>query len=1087
MGERGAAAVEALRRLAPKGYAERLLATRGQVGKERRVVTMLFSDVKGSTTMAEQMDPEDWAEIMDGAFEFLIEPIYRYEGTLARLMGDAILAFFGAPIAHEDDPERACRAGLEIVEGVQGYASKLGQERGLSGFNVRVGINTGLVVVGEAGSDLRVEYAAMGDAINLAQRMESAAQAGTVLITEDTHKLIAPLFETEALGRIQVKGRSQPVSTYRLLAVKEVSGKARGIAGLESPLVGREAEFAALQEAVVRLQGGVGGIVTVVGEAGVGKSRLVAELRKQAPPDVQWVEGRCLSYGTSIAYLLWLDVLRDLLSVRAEDPPQAVRETLQERVQALCAEHFDDAYPCLARLMSLPLEAQHEAALRGLEGPKLKAVTFQAVETLIECAARERPVVLVCEDLHWADPTSTELLDQLLGLTDRAPLLVLCVFRPERGHGSWQIRETAAGTYRDHHTDLWLKPLSSAESETLVDNLLRAEDMPSGFHERILRVAEGNPFYVEEVIRSLIDNGAIILDRDSGRWRATLDVADIAIPDTLNGVLMARIDRLQEEAKRVLQMASVIGRIFLYRVLAAIAEEERKLDARLLMLQREEMIRERARMPELEYIFKHELTRQAAYNSLLKKARRTFHGEVAEALERLFPDRIEEQVELLAYHWHGAGVLGKAVPYMLQAGEKAARQSAYQEAVAHYTSALELLGSMPESVERAQQELGVQLGLGMSFTFLKGWGAPEVSQAYARARVLCREMGDPPQMFPVLAGLVGFYDVRGELDTAREIAARLPSLAEQAGDPLLKAAADAVMGYVALHRGELEQAQAHLERMIAFYDPRRHHDALASIAGNDPGVTSLMWSSWVLWLLGYPQRALKRSEQAIDLADEQGQPFNLAFAQGIAGGFLHQFLREPQQAQTWAQQCLDLSTEYGFAMISAPTPCLEGWTLAISGQPAKAVPKMQQGVAAFQATGAATMAPQLFALLAEAHAKVGEMEEAHIVLDQALALVQKHSERYYEAEIHRVKGELLQQQGQETQAEASFRKAIQVARQQRAKSWELRATMSLCRLLQVQGKREEARQLLSEIYGWFTEGFDTPDLKDAKALLEELS
>jgi predicted ATPase len=927
----------------------------------------------------------------------------------------------------------------------------------------------------------------MGDAINLAQRMESAAEPGTVLITEETHKLIAPLFETEALGSIQVKGRTQPVSTYRVLAAKEVSEKARGIAGLESPLVGREAEFAALQEAIERLQAGVGGIVTIVGEAGVGKSRLMAELRRQAPSELQWVEGRSLSYGTSIAYLPWLDVLRKLLGVRPEDSPQAVREALQERVEAVRAKRFDDTYPYLARLMSLPLEAKHEATLRGLEGPKRKAVTFQAVETLIECAASERPFVLVCEDLHWADPTSIELLEQLLGLTERSPLLVTCVFRPHKEHGSWQIRETAARSYGDRHMDLWLNPLSTAESETLVDNLLRAEDIPPRLQERILHAAEGNPFYVEEVIRSLIDSGALVVDRDSGRWRATQDVADIAIPHTLSGVLMARIDRLQEEAKRVLQMASVIGRIFLYRVLAAIAEQERKLEARLVTLQREEMIRERARMPELEYIFKHELTREAAYHSLLRKTRRAFHGDVAEALERLFPDRMEEQVELLAHHWHGAGVLEKAVPYTLQAGEKAARHSAYQEAVGYYTSALELLGSMPDSVERAQLELGAQMGLGMSFTFLKGWGAPEVNQAYDRARTLCREMGHPPQMFPVLAGLVGFYDVRGDLETAREIAARLPGLADQAGDPLLKASAEVGMGYVALHRGEIEQAHAHFERMIAFYDPQQHHDALASIVGNDSGTVSLIWSSLALWLLGYPDQARKRSEQALALAREQAQPLNLAFAQNLAGGLLYAFLREPQQVQAWAGKCLTLSAEYGFAQFYAASSVYDGWALAALGQLQEGFSRMQRGLAAYQATGAALFEPQVLAELAQARALMGEFEEARTLLDQALAVVEQHSERYYEAEIHRVTGELLQHQGHEAQAEASLRTAIQVARQQRAKSWELRATMSLSRLLQQQGKREEARALLSEIYGWFTEGFDTPDLKDAKALLEALS
>jgi len=748
-------AIKALKRLVPQEFAERLLAARGKVGRERRVVTILFSDVKGFTQMAENLDPEEVMEVMDGAFDVLIEPIYRHEGTLVRLMGDAILAFFGAPIAHEDDPERACRAALEIIEGTKAYAARLERERDISGFDVRVGINTGLVVVGEIGSDLRVEYTAMGDAVNLAARMESAAEPGTILITEETHKFIAHLFETEALGPIQVKGKAEPVRVYRVLAPKVAPGKLRGITGLESPLVGRQVEFRALQESVERLRAGVGGIVTVVGEAGLGKSRLVAELRREGqgaggkaqsqPPSLslQWVEGRCLSYGTSIAYLLWLDVLRGLLGMTAEDPPVAVRDALQERVQALCPERFEGVYPYLGWLMSLPLEAKDEATVRDLEGESLKFNTFRAVETLIECAAGDCPLVLVCEDLHWADPTSMELLEQLLALTDRAPLLFIYVFRPETKHGSWRIKEIAARLYRHRHTDLWLDPLSAAESETLVGNLLRVEDLPQALKWRILSHAEGNPLYVEEIIRSLIDSGAIVRDEATGRWQATRDVADIAIPDTLRGVLMARIDRLQEKTKRVLQLAAVVGRIFLYRVLAAIAREERELDEHLLTLQREQMIRERAKLPELEYIFKHALTQEAAYNGLLKKERRVFHRQVAEALEELFPDRIEKQVGLLAHHWERAEEPEKATEYLLRAGDQARMAYAHEEAIDYYQRALVFLREQGEH-ERAARTL-MKLGLVYTAAFEPDKAREVYDEAFTLWKPL-RESRDLPEL-----------------------------------------------------------------------------------------------------------------------------------------------------------------------------------------------------------------------------------------------------------------------------------------------------------------------------------------------------
>jgi ABC-type oligopeptide transport system substrate-binding subunit/class 3 adenylate cyclase len=721
-------ASERLQRLVPKEYAERLLATRGQVSSERRIVSILFSDMKGSTSMAENLDPEEVMEIMDGAFDVLIKPVYRYEGTLARLMGDAVLAFFGAPIAHEDDPERACRAALEIIQGAKQYAQRLEQERGIKGFDVRVGINTGLVVVGEVGSDLRVEYTAMGDAINLAARMEGAAEPGTVLVAETTHKLIAPLFDTQPLGPVELKGKNEPVSTFRVLAPREAPGAVRGIEGLESPLVGREAELTAIREALQRLRAGVGGTATVVGEAGLGKSRLVAEARKPVQmEDMGWVEGRCLSYGTSVAYQLWLDVLRGLLGATAEDAPDSVCDMLQEQVQALCPERHDRVYPYLARLMSLPLPDEIEASLQGVEGERLKADTFAAIETLIQCAANERPLVVVCEDLHWADPTSIDLLERLLACTDHAAVLLVCVFRPDKEHGCWRIKEQAARLYGHSHVDLWLHPLSAADSQALVGNLLDVEDLPSALRDRILHVAEGNPLYVEEIVRSLIDQGAIVHDEATGRWTATQEVADIPIPDTLQGVLLARIDRLQEEAKRVLQMASVIGRIFLYRLLASIAKEETELDAHLLTLHREQMIRTRARIPELEYIFKHELTREAAYNGLLNKERRAFHRQVAEALQALFPKRVEEQVALLAHHWERAGHAEQATEYLLRAGDQARQLYSHQEAIDYYQRALAFLRENGEDERTARTLMKLGLSHHTAFDF------PRARQAFEEA------------------------------------------------------------------------------------------------------------------------------------------------------------------------------------------------------------------------------------------------------------------------------------------------------------------------------------------------------------------
>jgi class 3 adenylate cyclase len=884
-----AALTNALKRLVPTEYAERLLATRGQVQAERRTVTILFCDVKGSTAMAENLDPEDVMEIMDGAFDVLIGPVYRYEGTLARLMGDAVLAFFGAPIAHEDDPERACRAALDIIARAEEYAVRLEHERGMTGFKVRVGIHTGLVVVGEVGSDLRVEYTAMGDAINLAARMESAAEPGTVLISEATHRLIAPLFETEALGPIQVKGKAEPVSVYRVLAPKEEPGKVRGIPGLESPLVGRETEFAALQEALERLQAGVGGIVTIVGEAGIGKSRLVAEVRRvgvihELP--LQWIEGRCLSYGTSVAYLLWLDVLRSVLAISVDDAPAAVRGKLREWVRRLCPEHFGDVYPYLCRLMSLRLEPEFESAIEDRQGEQLKADTFHAVEMLVRCAASQRPLVIVCEDMHWADPTSLELLERLFALTDRVAVLFICAFRPRRDCECWRLKEVAARDYPHRHTDVLLQPLSAAEGEALVRNLLLSACatpdgvavLPKPLGERLVGVTEGNPLYVEEILRGLINQGALV--RGETRAWQLAGAVEVALPDTLQGALLARIDRLQEDTKRVLQLAAVIGRVFLHRVLAAIAEEQRELDRHLITLQREQMIRERARFPELEYVFKHELTREAAYNGLLKRERRVFHQQVAEALERLYPERAEEQVELLAHHWLQAGNRDKAIEYLIRAGDRARRNYACAEAVSLYTQALGLV----EASRRPDST-------GLTAELLERRGqahAARQNMADARGdfyRVLAwsRQAGDKRREAEVLVHLIQPLLVGHQLDEALARAQEAYALASELQDNLLIARSTGALGSAHCVKGELDKAHGYLQAALAAARAPGASDSLG-----DALFYAMMERNWVAdfqGVLALTDEALRFAEKARDPNLACGALFCIALAQCGLGNY----------------------------------------------------------------------------------------------------------------------------------------------------------------------------------------------------------
>jgi len=707
-----------------------LPAAPGQpLASERRVATVLLAQVSGAADLLDELGAERWVEVIKRAFQVLGSEVHRYGGEIEQYRSEGFIAFFGVTAAHEDDAERAVLAALAMRTAMEEYAVETLGRIGLK-LDLSVTIHTGELIAPHVDNARRGrEGTAMGRAIAVVERVEAAvAKPGAVLVTEHTHRLVRPLFEWEPAGETAVPGADKPLALYRPLAHSGIEGKGRGIPGLASPLVGRQAELSALREAVERLSAGIGGIVTLVGEAGIGKSRLVAEVRQlttshrpsvadthHIPRSVQWTEGRCLSYATGVAYHLWLDMLHGLLGVLPDAPPTDVCDALQEWVRSLCPDDYDGVYPFLGRLLSLPLEEHLGAQLRGLGPEGLKAGTYHAVETLFESASRRGAMVLVCEDLHWADPTSLELLARLLRLTDRAPLLLLCVFRPETEHDCWAIKEAAARRYRHRHTELWLEPLSPVESRALVGNLLHVEELPETLRARILERAEGNPFYVEEILRSLLESGTIRRDDAADRWVGTEDADEIALPGTLHGVLMGRIDRLAGETKRVLQIASVIGRVFPRRVLAEVAQDGEELDEHLLTLQRGQMIRERARLLDVEYIFKHVLTQEAAYNSLLSRERRRYHRRTAEALERLYSGRIEEHVGRLAHHWEQAAQPAKAIAYLLRAGDQARLAYANEEAIGYYRRTLALLDDVPVGRDQNAWRLSALRGLGSMY------------------------------------------------------------------------------------------------------------------------------------------------------------------------------------------------------------------------------------------------------------------------------------------------------------------------------------------------------------------------------------
>jgi predicted ATPase len=615
-----------------------------------------------------------------------------------------------------------------------------------------------------------------------------------------------------------------------------------------------------------------------------------------------------------------------------------------------------------------------------------------------------------------------------------------------------------------------------------VQALLAEGEVASDLRQLILDRAAGNPLFLEELTHTLLENGSI--RKQNHTFTLTRPPSQIQVPDTIQGVIAARMDRLEEAMKRILQVASVIGRDFAFRILQAISGMQEELKSHLRNLQGLEFIYEKSLFPELEYIFKHALIQEVAYNSLLLKRRRESHEKIGLAIEDIYAERVEEFYEMLAYHFERAGAPEKAVKYLHLAGQRAVRLLANEEAIAHFNRALELLHALPEGGERDAQELALQLGLFAPLLATRGWAPPELGRACSRALELCRQMGEDPQTFTVLVFLRYYYVCRGENRIGLELAKQAIDLAQRSQDRLQLLGAHCGMGISLMHLGEWQEARMHLEQVIASYDPGQHRD-LALVYGCDLGAYAHSYRAWALWYLGYPDQAVNQIQEAVAFARELNHPFSLGFVL-VNGGEVHACAGDPHTFQRYAEEAMRLSKEGGFFLLQAWATFHLGWARAQQGEVEEGIAQMRQGLEGWRSMGMEVAIPFFLARMAEAYGKAGRAEEGLELAEEALDLVEKTGERAWEAEAYWAKGDLLQSSAKMEAAEACFRQVIQVARRQEAKSWELRATLSLSLLLREQGRSEEARQLLSKIYGWFTEGFDTPDLQEARVLLDAL-
>jgi ABC-type transport system substrate-binding protein/class 3 adenylate cyclase len=735
------------------------------VREERRVITALFADMVGSTALGEQLDPEEVRLVVGDAVARIVGVVDDLGGHVKDLAGDGVLAFFGAPTAAEDDAERAARAALRIVDEIVGYGQEVARAWGVEGLSVRVGIATGPVVVGLIGAGSRVEFAAFGDTVNTAARLQGAATPGTVLVDAPTQRLLRPLFEWGETAQLDLKGKAEPVAAVPLGAAAETDGRAqRGVAGMESELVGRDAELARTREAVEGVLAGAGGILFLTGEPGIGKSRLLVELHgefergRSAGGDKLWLEGRCVSYGESVPYLPFRELIREWLGVGREAPELRARLGLRRALDRLFGDRADELYPYLAALLGLALERDAEARVAGLSPEALQYRTFEVVEHLFERLAESGPLALVVEDLHWADATSVQLVERLLALPERSPMLFVLTQRNEPDHPSWALRERAAREFPHLVRELALEPLSGDAQAELLTALVGHETLPGPLSARLLDQAEGNPFYLEELIRSLVDTGSVV--RDGGGWKFVQEV-DVAIPPTIERVILARVDRLPPDHHEVVTAASALGRRFALPLLEAVLETETDVDAMLHELQRLDLIRAARRWPQPEYRFKHALIQEAAYRTLVTSRRTDLHRRAATWLEERHRTGEHEVLSELAYHWLGAEDEGKAVEYLVRAGDQARAEHALDEAIAHYRRLLPLL---EKRGERQEMALGLfKLGLALHTTLRFA----EANAIYQRAF----ELWEPPDPAEGTATLRVAADVIGrELDPVRSYA-----------------------------------------------------------------------------------------------------------------------------------------------------------------------------------------------------------------------------------------------------------------------------------------------------------------------------
>jgi predicted ATPase/class 3 adenylate cyclase len=1041
---------------------------------ERRQVTVMFSDLVGSTALSARMDPEDLREVISAYQKCVAEIVGRFGGFVAKYMGDGVLVYFGYPQAHEDDAERAVRAGLELVAAVSGLKTH-------AALQTRVGIATGLVIVGDLiGSGAAQEQAVVGETPNLAARLQGIAEPDSVVIADDTRKLLGNLFELEDLGAKDLKGIIEPVRAWVALRPSSVDSRFEGLHGSAlTELVGRKEELELLLQRWSKAKSGRGQVVLLSGEAGIGKSRLTAALleRLASEPHTR-LRYFCSPQHTDSAFFPIIRQMERAAAFTHTDTGPAKLDKL-DGVLALASTSKHDV-ALFADLLSLPNDGRYPAL--ELTPQERRQQTLEALTTQMQALSRQNPVVMIFEDVHWTDPTSLEAFGRAVDRLRILRVLLIVTFRPE-------FEPPWIG--RPHVTALTLNRFGEREIAAMIDGVTGNKPLPADIRRDIVDRADGIPLFIEEMTKAVLEAES---EGDARRTVAAVPTSALAVPASLHASLMARLDRLGS-AKEVAQIGAAIGREFSHALLAAVVRKpEAELAPMLGRLIATGLLLRQGVAPNESYLFKHALLQDAAYGTLLREVRRALHARIADTLERQFAEIADSQPELLARHCTDAGQIEKAALLWGKAGQRSIERSALIEAVAQLTRALDLIATLPSTPALRRDEIKLQVALITPLIHVKGYAAPETKAAVERARLLIEQVqargepsDDPLLLFSVLYGfwVANFVAFNG--DICHDLAKRFLTLAakeQTAAPPMI---GHYIMGDSLLFRGNLTEARAHFDQAVTLYAASEHRP-LAMRFGQDVRVAVLSFRSWTLWLLGYPDAALADADRALRDAREIGHAATLMFALALAPQ-AHFLSANYATASAANNELLALAEEKNARYWKAVGTVLQGNLFAVTDKASHAIQEIMSGLAAFRSTGATLYVPSWLSYLASAYAELGKIDDAKRCIGEATTAIEMTKQRWCEAEVDRAAGEIALKSPEPDPAKAvtCFERALAIARKQQAKSWELRAAMSMARLWRDQGKPQQARELLAPIYGWFTEGFDTRDLKEAKALLDTVS